>query len=93
MSETRRLVRVVLSLVETLEATRQDPMLNQLVGMGILEASECLVREGFDPDGLPDLGVSEEVAYLIAAKFRPSKAGPGFNGRSRGVPHLRLVGC
>jgi hypothetical protein len=93
MSETRRLVRVVLSLVETLEATRQDAMLNQLVGMAVLEASECLVQEGFDADGLSDLGVSEEVAYLIAAKFRPSRDGPGSNGRSQGVPHLRLVGC
>ena len=93
MSETRRLVRAVLSLVETLEATREDRMLNQLVGMAILEASECLAREGFDPDGLSHLGVSEEVAYLIAAKFRPSREGPGPSGRSRGVPHLRLVGC
>jgi hypothetical protein len=91
MSETHRLVNIVLSLVDARAATRQNPVLNQLVGMAILEASECLVRAGFEPDGLVELGVAEEIVYLIGAE-RHSATAPGTTAPPRGIPRLRLVG-
>jgi hypothetical protein len=92
MSECDRLVGVVQSLAEALEATRSKPTLNQLVSMAVLEASECLVRAGFEPTRLNELGVAEELAYFVDAKYR-SRGELRPDGRpSRGGPHLRLVG-
>jgi hypothetical protein len=89
----RDLVGIVQSLTEALEATRSKPMLNRLVGMALLEALECLVREGFESARLSELGVAEEVAYFVDAGYRPSPTGPGGAGMpGRGGPHLRLVG-
>jgi hypothetical protein len=93
MRERDRLVGVVQSLTEAVEATRSKPVLNQLVSIALLEASECLVREGFETARLGELGVTEAVAYFLDAKCQPP------NGRtsaasmpSRGAPYLRLVG-
>jgi hypothetical protein len=93
MSERDRLVGVVQSLTEALQATQSKPILNQLVSMAVLEASECLVRAGFEPARLNELGVAEELAYFVDAKYRISggTVGPG-GSPARGVPHLRLVG-
>jgi len=59
--------------------------------MAILEASECLVRAGFEPDGLVELGVAEEIVYLIGAEQHSATA-PGTTAPPRGIPRLRLVG-
>lgn len=93
MSERDRLVGVVQSLTGALKTTQSKPILNQLVSMAVLEASECLVRAGFEPARLNELGVAEELAYYVDAKYRPpgGKMAPG-RTPSGGVPHLRLVG-
>ena|SRR5206468_1764891 len=96
MSECDRLIGVVQSLTGVLEATRSKPMLYQLVSMALVEASEDLVRRGFEPARLCELGVVEDVAYLLDAQCQPPRI-PGTTGtprpgRGRGVPHLRLVG-
>jgi hypothetical protein len=93
MSECDRLIGVVQSLTGVLEATRSKPMLHQLVSMALVEASEDLVRTGFEPARLCELGVIEEVAYLLDAECRPSPTGPGTAGTPTPVrgPHLRLV--
>lgn len=93
MSECDHLVRVVQSLTNTLEATRSKPMLNQLVSMAVLEASECLVRAGFDPARLNELGVAEELAYFFDAEHGASDQPIGWRGTpSRRGTYLRLVG-
>ena len=96
MSEYDRLIGIVQSLTGVLEATRSKPMLHQLVSMALVVASEDLVKRGFDPARLCELGVTEEVAYLLDAACRPFPTGPGTAGTPtrapRGVPHLRLVG-
>jgi hypothetical protein len=93
MRERDRLVGIVQSLTEALEATRYKPLLNQLLGMALLEASECLVREGFEPARLNQLGVAEDVVYFVDAKYRPSPGGPAAVAMPRcGGPYLRLVG-
>lgn len=93
MSERERLIGVVRSLTGAVEATRPDSMLNQILKMAILEAAECLVLAGFEPARLSELGVADEMAYLVDAKYRASEgmAGSG-RGSSRRAPHLRLVG-
>jgi hypothetical protein len=72
MSEYDRLIGIVRSLTGVLEATRSKPMLHQLVSMALVVASEDLVKRGFDPARLCELGVTEEVAYLLDAACRPS---------------------
>jgi hypothetical protein len=95
MSERDRLIGVVQSLTRVLDATQSKPMLHGLVSMALIEASEDLVREGFEPARLCELGVIEEVAYLLDAECLPpggrGTAAPP--GQGRGVPHLRLVGA
>jgi hypothetical protein len=93
MRERDRLAGVVQSLTEAAGATRSNPVLNQLIGIAVLEASECLVRGGFEAARLKELGVAEEMVYFIDAKHRPAPAGAraaGMPGRDR--PYLRLVG-
>ena len=51
MNERDHLIAVVQSLTDVLEATRSKPMLHQLVSMAVLEASEGLVRAGFERRG------------------------------------------
>jgi hypothetical protein len=94
MSECDRLIGVVQSLTGVLEATRSKPMLHQLVSMALVEASENLVRGGFEPAKLCELGVIEDVAYVIDAERRPRpEAGAASTPTPRrGVPYLRLVG-
>ena len=93
MSECDQLVGVVLSLTELLRETSTKPVLSQLLGMALLEASECLVRCGFEPSGLTELGITEEMIYYLDVKSRP--AGPDLGliqQAARRVPYLRLVG-
>jgi hypothetical protein len=95
MSECDRLIGVVQSLTGLLEATQSKPMLHQLVSMALVVASEDLVKGGFEPAKLCDLGVIDEVAYLLDAACRPAPTAPGTAGVAtpgRCVPHLRLVG-
>jgi hypothetical protein len=94
MSECNRLIGVVQSLTGVLEATRSKPMLHQLISMALVEASEDLVRGGFEPAKLCELGVVEDVAYALDAERRPRpEAGAaGSPSPGRGVPYLRLVG-
>jgi hypothetical protein len=95
MSECDRLIGIVQSLIGVLDATRSKPMLHQLVSMALVVASEDLVKRGFEPARLCELGVIDEVAYLLDAACRPAPSGPDTVGtptRARGVPHLRLVG-
>lgn len=89
MSEREGLIGVVQSLTTLLEATASTPVLNHLLGMALLEASEGLVRAGFEPTKLNDLGVAEDVAYFFDAKYRPSNSNSGPSPRR--VPYLRLV--
>lgn len=91
MSERDRLVAIVQSLTRVRQATQSNPLLRQLIGMAVLEASECLVRAGFEPEGLPYLGVDEEIAYLVEVKRPSCASGSGTPGPARGIPHLRLV--
>ncbi len=91
MSEREGLIGVVQSLATLLEATASTPVLNHLLGMALLEASEGLVRAGFEPTKLNDLGVAEDVAYFFDAKYRPSGSNSGPPVPPRGVPYLRLV--
>lgn len=91
MNERDHLIAVVQSLTDVLEATKSKPMLHQLVSMAVLEASEGLVRAGFEPARLNDLGVAEELAYFVAKScVANGNIGPG-DAPSR-VPYLRLVG-
>jgi hypothetical protein len=93
MSECDRLVGILLSLKELVDATQAKSTLNQLVNMAFVEASECLVRAGFEPARLGELEVADELGYFLDAKYRPSHTEPGTAGAgSRGGPHLRLVG-
>ena len=95
MSECDRLIGVVQSLTGIVEATRSKPLLHQLLSMALIEASEDLVRGGFEPAGLCELGVREELAYLIDAERRSSATRPSAADASpegRRGPHLRLVG-
>jgi hypothetical protein len=93
MSECDRLVGVVQSLTRALAAIQSKPVLNQLVRMAVLEALECLVDAGFDPARLSELGVAEELAYFVDAKYRHAdgQVSPAGAPVRRG-PHLRLVG-
>ncbi|MEA2838893.1 MAG: hypothetical protein QOF41_223 [Methylobacteriaceae bacterium] len=93
MRERDRLVGVVQSLTVAVEATRSKPVLNQLVSIALLEASECLVREGFETARLGELGVTEAVAYFLDAKCQPPNGRTGPGGMpGRRAPYLRLVG-
>jgi hypothetical protein len=93
MSECDRLIQVVQSLTDVVEATRSKPMLHQLVSMALVEASEVLVRAGFEPARLNDLGVAEDVSYFMDAKYRALRAGAEtVAAPARGCPYLRLVG-
>ncbi len=91
MSEREGLIGIVQSLATLLEATASKPVLNQLLGMALLEASEGLVRAGFEPAKLNDLGVAEDVAYFFDAKYRTPGSNSGPSGPRRRVPYLRLV--
>jgi hypothetical protein len=94
MSECENLAGIVLSLNELVAATSAKPTLNQLLGMALIEASECLVRAGFAPEMLGQLGLDEEVSYFLDAKYGPADARPRTGAcRSRGRPYLRLVGA
>ena len=94
MSECDGLIEIVQSLTGVLEAARSKPVLHQFVSMALVEASADLVRRGFEPSRLCELGVVDEVAYLLDAELRPAAgADPAGNGtRRRGAPHLQLVG-
>jgi hypothetical protein len=92
MSESDRLIEVVQSLTDALAAARSKPVLYQLTSMAVLEAAEGLVQAGFEPARLHELGVPEDMAYFLDAKWRPLHRGPASAGSaSRGTPHLRLV--
>ena len=95
MSECDRLIEIVQTLTGVLEAARSKPVLHQLVSMALVEASADLVRRGFEPTRLCELGVLDEVAYLLDAELRPARGAdsPGEGRTGRGVPHLRLVGA
>ena len=92
MNERDYLIAVVQSLTDVLEATRSKPMLHQLVSMAVLEASEGLVRAGFEPARLNDLGVAEELAYFVDAKSCVANGNIGPGDAPSRVPYLRLVG-
>jgi hypothetical protein len=92
MSEKNRLAGILQSLTSLREAARPNPLLYHLVGMAVLEASECLVHAGFEPDALADLGVDEEIAYLVEVKRMSCATASRTSDRSPSVPHLRLVG-
>jgi hypothetical protein len=91
MKERDHLITVVQSLTDVLEATRSKPMLHQLVNMAVLEASEGLVRAGFEPARLNDLGVADELAYLIDAQYCVGSSNIGPGDAPPPVPYLRLV--
>jgi hypothetical protein len=93
MSECNQLVGVVLSLTELVGETGPKTVLHQLLSMALLEASECLVRGGFDPARLGELGLTEEMAYYLDVKCQASGGGASLlPQRARRVPYLRLVG-
>jgi hypothetical protein len=92
MSECDQLVGVVLSLTELVGETGPKTVLQQLLSMALLEASECLVRGGFEPSRLTELGLTEDMAYYLDVKCQ-SGSGPGRLAQAaRRVPYLRLVG-
>ncbi|MBV8850354.1 MAG: hypothetical protein JOZ16_12305 [Methylobacteriaceae bacterium] len=87
MRESDELAGLVRSLAAALATTGNTPTLSRLLNMALLEAAECLVRSGFAPERLHALGVAEDVAYFIDAKYHPTVSGISGSGR-----HLRLVG-
>ncbi|MBV9392787.1 MAG: hypothetical protein JOZ84_00085 [Methylobacteriaceae bacterium] len=89
MSEQDRLVGILQALTSVREAARSHRLLHHLVGMAVLEASECLVQAGFAPDALAYLGVDEEIAYLVEVKRLSAERR---QATSRGAAHLRLIG-
>ena len=91
MSECDQLVGVVLSLNQLLGESGSKPVLKQLLSMSLLEASECLVRCGFDRSRLSELGLTEEMAYYLDVKCAGGEPGLAPSGARR-VPYLRLVG-
>ncbi|MEA2856928.1 MAG: hypothetical protein QOH98_1249 [Methylobacteriaceae bacterium] len=93
MSERDQLVGVVLSLTELVGQTGPKTVLQQLLSMALLEASECLVRGGFEPSRLTELGLTEDMAYYLDVKCQSGSGGPGRLAQAaRRVPYLRLVG-
>jgi hypothetical protein len=85
---------IVRSITGIAEATRSKPMLYQLLSMAVLEASESLVQAGFKPERLHELGVADEVAYFVEAKYRGGGAADdGTAPPSPGTPYLRLIGA
>jgi hypothetical protein len=93
MSECDQLVGVVLSLTELVGETGPKTVLHQLLSMALLEASECLVRGGFDPSRLGELGLTEDVAYYLDVKCQTAANDSGHVPQAAcRVPYLRLVG-
>jgi hypothetical protein len=94
MKECDRLVAMLVSLQELIDAAASKSTLKQLLTMAYVETSECLVRAGFEAEKLAELGVADEVGYFLDAKYRDANPQPGSAGaRARGGPHLRLVGA
>jgi hypothetical protein len=94
MSEPDDLIKIVQSLAENLKAAGTRSMLRQLLGITLLEAAECLVREGFEAARLNELGVPDDVIYFVDAKYRPSAGGSAVRSMPVRIgPHLRLVGA
>lgn len=93
MSDRDQLVGIVLSLTELLRETDPKTVLHQLLSMALLEASERLVRGGFDPSRLGELGLTEDMAYYLDVKCQAAANDSGHAQQAaRRVPYLRLVG-